>query len=148
MATRKAEDVPDIPDAPSIADAPSGEGWHTDLARVKFEAFLGKVITVLEVDWRDSTFKNTDESRPKPQYALLRVQCPSSVPGVRVDDDQNEEPVIVPAGEEVTTSTGRIRICEQIKRAEDSDKGLPVKGEVVIAGQTAGGYDIWELRAV
>ncbi len=143
------EEVPDITSAPSIAPASGGEGWHSDLPRVKFEAFLGKVITILEADWRESTFKvQGDESAKKPQYALLRVQCPDKLPGVLVDDEGGEEAVIVDAGVEVTTSTGRIRICEQIRKAQNSESGLPVKGEVAEAGKTSGGFEIWELRAV
>lgn len=145
---KKPEEVPDIASAPSIAPPSAGEGWHSDLPRVKFEAFLGKVITILEADWRDSSFQTGDENRKKPQYALLRVQCPSTLPGVLVDDKGDEEALIVEAGAEVTTSTGRIRICEQIRKAQSSEQGLPVKGEVVQAGKTKGGFDIWELRAV
>ena len=139
---KKPEEVPDIASAPSIAPPSGGEGWHADLPRVKFEALLGKVVTILEVEWRDSSFGE------KPKYALLRVQCPSTLPGVLVDDEGDEEALIVDAGAEVTTSTGRMRICEQIRKAEGSESGLPVKGEVVVAGKTKAGFDIWELRAV
>ena len=145
---KKPEEVPDIASAPSIAPPSGGEGWHSDLPRVKFEALLGKVVTILEVEWRDSSFKTSDDERQKPQYALLRVQCPSTLPGVLVDDEGDEEALIVDAGAEVTTSTGRMRVCEQIRKAEGSESGLPVKGEVVVAGKTKAGFDIWELRAV
>lgn len=142
MAKVKGE-VPNIDDAPSIEPPSGGEGWHTELPRVKFEAFLGKVITIKEVEWRDSAFAKDDEG-PKKQYALMVVQCPDSVPGTNVSDEGDESPVIVEPGLEVTTSTGRIRICDQIRKAVT----LPVKGEVAIGGQTKGGFDIWELRPV
>ncbi len=137
-------EVPNIDDAPSIEPASGGEAFHSELPRVKFEAFLGKVITIREVDWRDSTFVPKDESAPKRQYALMVVQCPDKVPGVNVSDDGDESPIIVEPGAEVTTSTGRVRICDQIRKAVT----LPVKGEVAIAGKTSGGFDIWELRPV
>lgn len=136
-------EVPDIEHAPSIEPAEGGEGWHSELPRVKFDAFLGKQITILEVEWRDSSFGQSEEEGPKKQYALLRVVCPDSVPGTE-QLDEGEKALIVDGGTEVTTSTGRVRVCDQIRKAHT----LPVKGEVAIGGKTSGGFDIWELRPV
>lgn len=133
--------IPDYDDQDQIEASSGGEGWHPDLPRVEFAALNGKAISVLEVDFRDSTFDTPEEGKAPKQYALIRFACNDvQVPGT----DDEDKPVKVQPGEEATTSCGGVRVVEQLKkRAGD----FPVRCEIGKV-KTTRGYDMWELKPV
>lgn len=127
---KNQEGVPDYEEAGQIQASEGGEGWHPELPRVKFEGLLGKDLVFLEIEKRQSTY---DEAK---QYGLIRCVCPGKALSGELDD----ESVVVDKGAEFTTSTGRVRVVEQIDKAT-----LPTKGTVSKGSKSSGGFDIWEL---
>ena len=126
----KPEGVPDYDDAGSIQASEGGEGWHPELPRVDFTGLLGKKLVFLEIEKRQSTY---DETK---QYGLIRCVCP----GKALTGELDDESVVVDKGAEFTSSTGRVRVVEQLDKAD-----LPTKGEVTKGSKSSGGFDIWEL---
>ena len=66
----------------------------------------------------------------------MRCVCP----GKALTGELDDESVVVDKGAEFTTSTGRVRVVEQIDKAT-----LPTKGTVSKGSKSSGGFDIWEL---
>ena len=133
--------IPNYDDQDQIEASSGGEGWHPDLPRVEFAALNGKAISILEVDFRDSTFDTPEEGKAPKQYALIRFAVNDvQVPGT---DDEDKEVKVLP-GEEATTSCGGVRVVEQLKKRQGE---FPVRCSVGRI-KTKRGYFMWELTPV
>ena len=101
--------IPDYDNAPQIEGSGGGEGWHSDLPRVKFEKLIGHAVMFDEVSFRDSEYGEDK------QYVVAMVR----VNDADVEGEQDGSLVKVKAGESCTTSTGGGKIVDDLKAVKD-----------------------------
>ena len=130
-------DAPDYANLPGPADASGGEALWPDLPRAKFEALMGKALVFLEASFRASDPKYGKDGT---EFAVVRVTSPDAiVSGV----DTEGAPVTIAAGDEFTTSTGGVRVVEQLRNTTEFPFASTPGRE-----QTQGGRTIYTLLPV